>query len=153
MELVLLVGLQGAGKSTFARQRFGESHVYVSKDQLRNNRHPRRRELHLVEAALRAGQSVVVDNTNPTIEERAALITLGHAYGAHVAGYFFPPDVAASRARNAQREGKARVPVVAIYATAKKLTPPSYAEGFDALSTVATLPDGVFAAAPLPREP
>ena len=35
--------------------------------------------------------------------------------------YWFPPDVKASLARNAEREGRAQVPKVAIFATAKRL--------------------------------
>ena len=38
--------------------------------------------------------------------------------------------------RNEVREGKARVPDVAIYATAKKLVAPSIEEGFDELLCV-----------------
>jgi hypothetical protein len=38
--------------------------------------------------------------------------------------------------RNEMREGKARVPDVAIYATAKKLVAPSVTEGFDELRCV-----------------
>ena len=45
MELVILVGLQGSGKSTFYRERFGSTHAHVSKDNFRNNRNPSRRQL------------------------------------------------------------------------------------------------------------
>ena len=39
-EVVVFIGLQGAGKSTFHAQRFAESHVLISKDRFRNNRRP-----------------------------------------------------------------------------------------------------------------
>jgi hypothetical protein len=39
-------------------------------------------------------------------------------------------------ARNARREDKARVPDVAVFATAKRLVPPSREEGFDELYRV-----------------
>lgn len=61
----MLIGLQGAGKTTFAAQRFAETHVLISKDRLRNNRRPERRQQRLIAEALAAGRSVVVDNTNP----------------------------------------------------------------------------------------
>ena len=152
-ELVILMGLQAAGKSTFAREQFGVSHDYdyVSKDRMGSARNKEQRQQRLVVAALAAGRSVVVDNTNPSPAEREALIALGHKYGARVVGYFFAPDVAASRSRNAARTGRERVPVVAIYATAKRLIPPSYAEGFDALFTVRIAPAGGFEVEPASR--
>lgn len=153
MELVILMGLQAAGKSTFARERFGASHDYVSKDRMGSTRHKEPRQQRLVAAALAAGRSVVVDNTNPSPAEREALIRIGREHGARIVGYFFPPDIAASRARNAARTGHERVPVVAIHATAKRLTPPAYAEGFDALFTVRIAPNGGFEVAPVPLPP
>src|SRR3712207_3401321 len=66
LELVVFAGLQASGKSTFFRTYFATTHALVSKDLFRNNRNPNRRQTHLIEAALSAGRSVVVDNTNPT---------------------------------------------------------------------------------------
>src|SRR6185437_11025661 len=99
-----------------------------------------------------AGRSVVVDNTNPAVADRAALIRLGQTYGATIIGYCFPPDVAGSRVRNAQRGGRARVPDVAIYAAAKRFVLPTYAEGFDQLFSVA-LSAGGFLVVPTPPRP
>ena len=152
MELVILVGLQASGKSTFARQRFADTHAYVSKDAMRNAREKELRQRRLVETALREGRSVVVDNTNPTPHDRAALIALGHAHGAEVVGYYFEPDLPASRERNRQREGLARVPEVALYVTARKLQPPAPAEGFDRLYRVRLAGEG-FEVRPLASSP
>ena len=142
MELVILVGLQASGKSTFAGQRFAGTHVYVSKDAMRSARKKELRQRQLVEAALREGRSVLVDNTNPTPEDRAALIDLGRAHGAEIVGYYFEPDLAASRERNRQREARARVPEVALYVKSKKLRPPEPAEGFDRLYRVRLVGEG-----------
>lgn len=152
MDIVILMGLQAAGKSTFARARFAETHVYVSKDALRNNAQPVQRQGQLIEAALAVGQPVVVDNTNPTVVDRAELIALGRRYAATVTGYYFEPLVAGSLKRNRERSGKARVPDVAIYATSKRLQRPSYAEGFDALYAVRIGDDGGFVVAPWSEE-
>src|SRR5581483_1249299 len=119
MELVIFIGLQGSGKSTFYQMHFAATHAYVSKDLLRNNK--QRRQLQQVEEALQADRSVIVDNTNPAVEDRAELIRLGHQYGAEVIGYYFEAQVKKSLERNGQRSGKARVPNIAIFATAKKL--------------------------------
>jgi predicted kinase len=144
LDLIIFIGLQAAGKSTFYQTRFAATHELVSKDRLRNNRTKERRQAQLIEAALQADRSVVVDNTNVTAALRAPLIALGHAYGARVVGHYFPPDVRGSIERNRERGGRERVPDVAIYATAKKLQPPGYAEGFDALFDVRIAGDGRF---------
>src|SRR5512138_2168916 len=132
MDLVVLAGLQGAGKSTFYFARFADTHAHVSRDLFPNARDPRRRQETLVADAARAGRSVVVDNTNVRREDRARLVELARALAMRPVLYWFPPDVRASLARNATRAGKARVPAVAIFATARRLASPDAAEGFEA---------------------
>jgi predicted kinase len=144
MELIIFIGLQASGKSTFFQTSFAATHEYVSKDKLRNNKSPKRRQIELIEGALEAQRSVVVDNTNATIEERALLISQGRMYGAKIIGYYFESEVSACIKRNQQRAGKARVPAVAIYTTARKLVRPSYAEGFDMLYSVRIVGDSLF---------
>ncbi len=144
MELVIFVGLQASGKSTLYRARFAATHAHISKDLMGHNRRKARRQEELVAAALEAGRAVVVDNTNPTVEERAPLIALGRRYGATVIGYYFESSAGASLRRNEGREGKAQVPAVAIFATAKRLRRPSYAEGFDQLYDVRITGDEMF---------
>jgi predicted kinase len=147
-ELVLFVGLQGSGKSSFYRARFADSHVLVSKDRFPHNRNPARRQRQLIEEALAAGRSVVVDNTNPTVPERAELIALGRSFAAAVVGYYFASCLTDCLERNRQRQGKERVPDVALYATLKRLCPPSLAEGFDRLYHVRLLGEGQFEVLP-----
>lgn len=130
------MGLQGAGKSTFYRQRFAATHALVSRDAFRSNPRPARRQRELVLAALAGGRPVVVDNTSPTPADRAAIVEVAREAGVPAVCFYFEPDVKASIARNAGREGKAKVPVVAILATRKRLVPPSPAEGFERLYVV-----------------
>lgn len=148
MELVVFVGLQASGKSTFFRERFARTHEHVSKDLLRNNRRRDGRQRELVEAALRAGKSVVVDNTNPTPQDRRPLVELGHEHGARVVGYYFEAGTRGCVGRNRGREGRSRVPEVAIFATAKKLVPPTVSEGFDDLYRVRITGDHGFKVVP-----
>lgn len=133
MDLVIFIGLQASGKSTFFRQHFAATHEHVSKDLMRNNKNRTRRQAQLIQSALLAGRSVVVDNTNPTVEERFSLIESGCTYGAQIIGYYFESHVKPCFERNRQRLGKDCVPDVAIYATIKKLVSPTYAEGFHQL--------------------
>jgi predicted kinase len=140
-DCVILIGLPAAGKSTFYRERFAGTHDHVSKDLLRHNRRPERRQEQLVLESLAAGRSVVIDNTNASIATRAPLIRTAHAQGARVIGYYFPTDAGAALRRNRAREGRERVPDVAIFAVRKRLESPSREEGFDELFEVKLLED------------
>ncbi|WP_242392717.1 ATP-binding protein [Anaeromyxobacter oryzisoli] len=153
MDLVVLSGLQGAGKTTFYRARFAATHAHVSRDLFRSARDPARRQRQLVEQAAAAGRSVVVDNTSVRRADRAGLVALARALGLRPVLYWFPPDPAASIARNARREGKAQVPVVAILATAKRAEPPAAEEGFDESFEVRAREGGGFDVAPLASPP
>ncbi len=101
-----------------------------------NARNKERRQRALISDALGKGRSVVVDNTNPTREDRQRLIALGRAHGARIVGCYLPVPVDDAIGRNARRQGRARVPVVGILATAKKLDVPVADEGFDELLVV-----------------
>jgi predicted kinase len=136
MECVILIGLPASGKTTFYRGRFAGTHDHVSKDAMRHNRQPQRRQEELINAAFAAGRSVAVDNTNPTVADRAAIIAIARRHGAEVAGYFFPTEAGDALRRNRAREGPDRVPAVAVFATRKRLERPTYGEGFDRLYTV-----------------
>jgi predicted kinase len=143
-ELVILVGLPGAGKTTFFRQRFAATHEHVSRDELRRIREPLRRQEQLIERALAASRSVVVDNTNVSVKDRAALIAIARRHGARLSVYLFEASARECVARNAEREGPARIPAVGIFAAAKRLVRPAKSEGFDALFVVRPLPDVSF---------
>jgi predicted kinase len=136
VELVILVGLPGSGKSTFYRERFAATHVHVSKDLLKSAGRPARRQEALIADALASGRSVVVDNTNPSVTDRAALIALARAHGARVVAYFFRSTPGECLARNKLRAGAARVPNAAIFIVNKRLQPPTLDEGLDALYEV-----------------
>jgi predicted kinase len=140
-ELIVFVGLQASGKSTFYRANFSETHVHVSKDLYPRSAKKDRRQTEEIEAALRSGRSVVVDNTNPTVEVRAPLISLGRAAGAKIIAYNFRSSVRGAVERNRNREGKERVPDAAVYITASKLRPATAEEGFDEVRTVSIEPE------------
>ena len=149
MELAILIGLQASGKTTFRRLYFGQAHVLVSKDEMRNTRNRARRQEHLIREALAAGRSVVVDNTNLRRADRAALIALGHEYGATVNGYWLESELKDCLARNERRTGKAKVPRVAVVVASRKTEPPSLEEGFDGLHRVRFGADRAFEVAPI----
>lgn len=143
VEAVIFIGLQGSGKSTFYKQIFFDSHMRINLDML--NR--RSREEHLINACLHSGQAFVVDNTNLTRVSRFNYIKYAMFNEFKVIGYYFRADVDRSLKWNSQREGKARVPDVAILGGYKKLEIPSYDEGFDELYYVTVDADNQFVVA------
>ena len=130
-QLVVFTGLQASGKTSFYRAHFATTHVHISKDAWPNLRKKEERQRRLVDEHLRAGRSIVVDNTNPTPAEREPLIALGRAHGARITSYSFVVAVDEALRRNAGRTGRARILDAGIYAVAKRLVPPAETEGFD----------------------
>jgi len=136
MEAAILIGIQGTGKSTFCRERLFHTHVRINMDMLQS----RHRETLLLAACLNAKQSFVVDNTNPTREERARYIAAARAAGFRVVGYYFESKVRDALVRNELRGPGQRVPDRGLLGTAGRLQLPSRNEGFDALHYVRLAP-------------
>ncbi len=134
MELVLFIGIQASGKSSFFKQRFSDSHVRINLDMLKT----KRREEILIDACLKAKQKLVVDKTNLTINERREHISNAKGYGFKVIGYYFQTNLTLALERNRLRDGVAKVPDVAILGSNRSLELPSYDEGFDELFYVNT---------------
>jgi predicted kinase len=134
--LAILVGLPGSGKTSFFKARLASTHAHVSKDLMGSTRDKGRRQLEEVFRALHAGGSVAVDNINGRVADRALLVALARELGATVIAYVLETPVKEALARNRSREGRARVPDVAVFAAAKRLELPTRAEGFDAVYRV-----------------
>ena len=148
MEAVLFIGIQASGKSSFYQQRFSATHVRINLDELKT----RSREDTLLDACLAGNRPFVVDNTNVSIERRAEYIAKASAARFRVVGYFFRTEIGDALKRNRQRAGRGAVPAGALFATLKKLQPPTWSEGFDALYIVEAQPDGAFRVTEEPRD-
>lgn len=130
MEMILFIGIQAVGKSEFFTQYFYKTHIRLNLDMLKT----RHRENLLLEACIAAKQPFVIDNTNPTAEERRKYIIKAKEAQFKVSGYYFQSNINEAIACNKQREDS--VPDVALFATHKKLELPRYDEGFDSLQYV-----------------
>ncbi len=129
---MIFVGIQASGKSPLYRGRFFDTHLRINLDMLKT----RNREQILLRACIEAKQPFVVDNTNPSAEERARYIGPARSAGFRVLGYYFHAPVKEALSRNKARMGKDRIPEKGIFGTKKRLHVPSIEEGFDALYQV-----------------
>jgi len=140
MEMVLFIGIQATGKSEFYKRSFYKTHMRINLDMLRT----RNRESIFLDTCIRAKQPFVVDNTNPTKEDRQKYIELAKNAGFAITGYYFRSGIKETLARNEQRTGKECVPRQALLATHAKLELPRLDEGFDSLHYVFINADGNF---------
>ena len=127
MEMIMFIGLQGSGKSTYYQAHFSDTHLRINLDMLRT----RRREDAVLQACLDSGQRCVIDNTSPSDEERAGYIAKAKDKHFATVAYVFNVPFDVCLQRNSARHGKRRIPDQGIKATAKKLTAPNATEGFD----------------------
>ena len=127
--MIIMIGIQGSGKSTFYHKYLSDSYVRVNLDTLKT----RHQENLLISECIRNGKSFAVDNTNPTRADRQRYIPLAQYAGYKIVGYFMESKLQTCIERNNQRTGTARIPATAIAATSNKLQTPTYDEGFDEL--------------------
>lgn len=129
MELMMFIGIQAVGKSTFYQQHFFNTHIRINLDMLKT----RHREQIVVNACLAAQQPFVIDNTNVTREARAHYIALAKTAQFRVIGYYFQSTIRDALERNRRRSGAQVIPERGIAGTHKRLQLPQFDEGFDEL--------------------
>ena len=127
--IFILIGIQASGKSSFANRFLGNC-THISLDQLNTRRNE---ETTLKVALLIMKENCVIDNTNPTRQERQKYIDLGKKAGYKIVGLYFRSAIDECIKRNDKRFGKAKIPLKGLLATAKRLQQPSLQEGFDEL--------------------
>jgi predicted kinase len=138
VQVVIFIGIQASGKSTFYAERFADTHIRINLDMLKT----RHREKRLVETCLEIGQPFVIDNTNPTPDDRGKYIISAKEKRFEIVGYYFASNIGDATARNGRRSRQ--VPEKAIRGTYSRLVLPCYREGFDRLYYVRLLPEGKF---------
>ena len=132
MQLIIFTGVQASGKSSFYLLNLYHSHLRINLDMLKT----RHRENIIFEACSTSKTKMVIDNTNPTREDRARYIGRAKDVGFEVISYYFETDLNSALERNSQRTGKANIPEVGVRATFKKLEVPSLDEGYDEMFRV-----------------
>lgn len=141
--VLILIGLPGSGKSTWARAQGVEP---LSSDELRRllKDDATDQSIHrlvfkllrdLLRLRLQLGAKLsIVDATNILAVQRRPFIKIAEWFGARPEAVYFDIPPATCHQRNQARSRI--VPVQAIEAMAAKLVPPSFAEGFTAITIV-----------------
>ena len=129
--IAIMIGVQGAGKSTFCKKHLS-NYEYVNLDTLK----ARDKEEKLVKKLFREGKSFVVDNTNRLKSDRERYIPMAIAKHYKIVGYYFEPDLKACLRRNRKRSRKVPEKVIEEYKSIVLNNKPSYDEGFDKIYTV-----------------
>lgn len=169
IELIVLVGIQASGKTTYYRRHLEGEYLHVSLDNWRGKGNVRGKEREAILAGLASAaesggkvRGVVVDNTNTTARTRRRYFDMGAEAAARtgrdvrLTAYFFDADLASCLRRNAQRPADAPagvpyfVPPAAIAGFQDRLQPPGYGEGFAQIRRVRITEDG-FAVEDVPR--
>lgn len=123
-EMVVMVGYPGSGKSTIAESLVG--YTILSGDQLKT---PAKIAKEL-KAALKRGESVIVDATNATREHRAKYVNIAKDLKIEkTICVWMTTDITESMRRNALRQQP--VPKVVFYLFRKKFEAPEESEGFE----------------------
>ena len=126
LEYVLMVGVALSGKTTYIKANFDHERVALSF--FDNNR---KKELEYIEECLKAGRSVVIDDTNLTISIRKQHMDLAKKYNAKVRGILMNTSMALLEKR--QKSRRDPFPLTVIYKQLKQLETPVLDEGFDEL--------------------
>lgn len=126
---IIMMGIQGSGKSEYVKTQIPTEYVRISLDDLNT----RNKERLLLEKCFDNNLSFVIDNTNPTKADRARYLIPAKENGYRVIGIFMQSKIQDCIERNEQRSGKAKLLAKAIAATSNKLEMPDFAEGFDEL--------------------
>ena len=147
--LLLLGGLPGSGKSTFAEELMQRSPSFrtVCQDTVRNGKggtkaHVARATL----AHLRAGSHTIVDRTNLSADTRCFLVGLARLLRIPLHCVYLDTPRQTCQARILLREGHQvmgpeGVKVLALMAGKKDSSLPSRAEGFDSVAVARTAPE------------
>lgn len=119
-----MVGVALSGKTTYIKANFDHERVALS---FFNN--SRKKELEYVEECLKAGKSVVIDDTNLTAAIRKQHIDLARKHGAKVRGVLMNTSMGLLEKR--QKSRRDQFPLAVIYKQIKQLETPVSEEGFD----------------------
>jgi predicted kinase len=130
-EMIILVGIPGAGKTDFAVNKV-DTHLVLSGTVLNTNP-----KFDSTFAAVLATQtSFIIDKTNGKKESRKELIRKAKGFGYRCVGYFFNVTADEVLSANSDRVETEKNFEVMVKGASKQMETPQFDEGFDDLFTV-----------------
>ncbi len=136
LEMIILVGCPGSGKSTFAKKYFKE-YIYINQDKLKTKKNC----LRLCQQSLENKESVVIDNTNPDKEIRKEYIDIAKKFKYPIKCFYMNVDKDLGKHMNYYRfkksDGKRKlIPDIGYNIFFKKYQIPELEEGFNKINMV-----------------
>jgi len=128
-ELIIMVGFPGSGKSYYVKNYLSLNYFHVSLDKYKSSN----KCINLCKKKLEEGDSVVIDNTNPSIESRKKFIDIAKKLNIKIRCIFFTTDELLSFHNNHFRSkinNSKIVPKIAYNIYKKKFIEPCIKEGF-----------------------
>lgn len=140
--LVLMMGVPGSGKTTYAKKFIGENDIYVSRDEIRfslvaEDEPYFSKENEVLQTFIRtindalpiAQRYVVADATHLNMGSRAKILKNLHNKPDAIYVIYMAVSLQTALERNAQREGRALVPETSIKNMYQSITLPRKEEG------------------------
>ncbi|RHZ79520.1 hypothetical protein Glove_144g13 [Diversispora epigaea] len=144
-EIIIFVGYPASGKTTFANKwLIGNGYVYVNQDTLKT----KAKCIKTCEEALKQSKPVVIDNTNPGVENRKTYIDLAKKYDVPIRCFWFQASEALSKHNNMYRAfgstGLKRplLPEVSFHYYRSRFIEPKIEEGFQEIKLINFLFEG-----------
>ncbi|KAK7156181.1 hypothetical protein R3I94_006306 [Phoxinus phoxinus] len=142
-EVIVAVGFPGSGKSTFFQTHvIPKGYAYVNRDMLGSWQQC----VSACERALKEGQSVAVDNTNPDPESRKRYVDVSQSAGVPCRCFNFSTSLEQAKHNNRFREmipsatKHVHVNDMVIHSYKKKFVAPSLSEGFSEILQIHFVP-------------
>jgi bifunctional polynucleotide phosphatase/kinase len=138
-EMIILIGPQGSGKSTFVKK-YLQDFRWISQDIHKT----KQKCLLYANELIKTGHNVVIDNTNPDINSRADFIKVALENNIPVRAILFDISIDLAKHLNIFREKigiRKRVPNICYNIYLKKFEMPSVNEGFYKIDVFYDIPD------------